>query len=107
MVFAILVAQVFQAFVSFGALVGPVARLRAVRAVALTGFVVAHLGVGDAVVRIVPVVGSGCRRSGSEQQTQGGTDQCGFPKNRSEVGRKTFHGEPPRSLARAGVRDAS
>src|SRR5215472_16468849 len=56
---AILVAKVLEPLIGFVAFVRPMARLGAIRAVALDGLIVPVFGIGDAVVAVIPVVGLG------------------------------------------------
>ena len=80
------------AFIGYAALVGPVACSRTVRAEMLNSFAIAHIGVGDTPIAVIPSIGLGRRCAGEEEKAaecQSG-ERC-LAENRAEKQSRKFH----------------
>jgi hypothetical protein len=87
-----IVPEVFATREGLATFVGPITRGAAVRAGAVYGLVVAHLGVGDAAVALLPTIGPGTRRAGDKQKTsERGGSECRLTEKRVEQFSVKFH----------------
>ncbi len=102
MVLAPFVAELFAAFVSFVAFVGPVPSLAAVWPKMFDGLVVPRIGVGDSTIAIIPSIRICSGRADKEKKTaecQNG--ERGLAEKRRETQSRKFH-KSLEERARAG-----